>query len=80
MDNNERKIIEFLTNCSLSNLPASTVHEAKRALLDTLGCMVAGLDTPLGQKLAKLTDRFADNKGATVIGVSRFVSNFFAAM
>jgi 2-methylcitrate dehydratase PrpD len=80
MTGNQQKIIEFLTDCKLETLPASTVHEAKRALLDTLGCMIAGLDTPLGRKLVRLSGRFTDSRGATVLGGRKQVMHLFAAM
>jgi 2-methylcitrate dehydratase PrpD len=80
MTGNQQKIIEFLTDCKLETLPASTVHEAKRALLDTLGCMIAGLDTPLGRKLVRLSGRFTDSRGATVLGGRKQVMPLFAAM
>jgi len=48
MDNPESRISAFLEGNSFKDLPGSVIHEAKRALLDTLGCIIAGVDTPLG--------------------------------
>lgn len=73
-------ILAFLAKHRITRLPASVIHEAKRACLDTLGCMIAGLDTPLGRKLASLTNQFNQSPGATVLGISQSVTHFFAAM
>ena len=80
MDRNEGKIIEFLSDVSWEKLPGSVVDEAKRAILDTLGCMIAGVDTPIGRGLFKLCARFASQHGSTVIGFEEPVVHFIAAM
>lgn len=54
----QEMIFEFLANHRIDRLPAAVIHEAKRALMDTLGCIIAGLDTPLGSKLASLHAQF----------------------
>jgi len=76
----ERIIIEFLQCTRLEQLPPGAVHEARRALLDTLGCMIAGLDTPLGRRIIALSRRFGQPDGASVLGVEKNVAPFFAAM
>jgi 2-methylcitrate dehydratase PrpD len=80
MKSSHEMIFEFLANHRIDRLPAAVVHEAKRALMDTLGCIIAGLDTPLGSKLASLHDEFLQSPGATVLGIRPSVSHFFAAM
>jgi len=80
MKSSHEMIIEFLSNHRIDRLPAGVVHEAKRALLDTLGCIIAGLDTPLGSKLASLHDQFLQSPGATFLGIRPSVSHFFAAL
>jgi 2-methylcitrate dehydratase PrpD len=80
MTGHQQKIMDFLTACKLETLPVFTVHEVKRAFLDTLGCMIAGLDTPLGRKLVRLSGHFKDSRGATVLGGRQQVLPLFAAM
>ena len=80
MYKSKEKIIGFLDNFDLDKIPASVVLEAKRAVLDTLGCMVAGVDTPLGKGLHKLAYRFIDKKGVTVFGLKKKMTPFMAAM
>jgi 2-methylcitrate dehydratase PrpD len=76
----QQKIVDFLTHCKLKALPASTVHETKRAFLDTLGCMIAGLDTSLGRNLVRLSRRFQSSPGATLLGSRQKVLPLYAAM
>lgn len=71
MHKSKEKIIDFLDNFDLDKIPAAVVLEAKRAVLDTLGCMVAGIDTPLGEGVHKLAHRFIDKKGVTVFGLKK---------
>lgn len=75
-----RKIDAFISHLNIRKLPESTVKEAKRSLLDTLGCMIGGLETPFIRKLANASKRFVDEDGATVLGIRQSVSPFFAAM
>jgi 2-methylcitrate dehydratase PrpD len=80
MDNPESRISAFLEGISFKDLPGSVIHEAKRALLDTLGCIIAGVDTPLGRRLSSLCARFVDSNGSTVVGVKKRAAPFFGAM
>lgn len=80
MPDNYKKIDTFISNIDLQKFPKPTLEEAKRSLLDTLGCMIGGLNTPLIRKLTNLTGRFRDDNGATIFGVEKSVAPFFAAM
>ena len=80
MYNSKEKIVDFLDNFALEKIPESVVLEAKRAVLDTIGCMIAGVDTPLGKGLHKLADRFTDKKGVSVLGLKTPISTFMGAM
>jgi 2-methylcitrate dehydratase PrpD len=73
-------ILTFLSGLSIDHLPASVIHEARRAILDTLGCMVAGVDTPLGRNLTAMADQFSGSPGATVLGIKQSTLPFYAAM
>ncbi|WP_457553660.1 MmgE/PrpD family protein [Desulfobacula sp.] len=80
MYKSKEKIIDFLENFELDKIPKSVILEAKRAVLDTTGCMIAGIDTPLGEGLHKLSHRFEDKNGVTVLGRKIPISPFMAAM
>lgn len=80
MSQNQEKIIDFLNGFSLENLPSDVVNEAKRAVLDTLGCMIAGIDTPLGKNLRELAKRYMDKQGVNVLGLKPTVTTIMAAM
>ncbi len=80
MQNNEQKIIDFLNDFSFSGLPPVVINETRRAVLDTLGCMIAGIDTPLGENLRKLAGRFTDKHGARVLGMEQPIAPFMAAV
>lgn len=76
----KEKIIGFLEDFELTRIPEPVILEAKRAVLDTMGCMIAGVDTPLGKGMHKLADRFVDKKGVTVLGLEPSIAPFMAAM
>lgn len=80
MNKNESKIAHFLENFSLETIPTPALHEAKRTVIDTLGCMIAGIDTPLGENLRRLAARFADPSGAKMLGLDKPITPFLAAM
>ncbi len=69
-----QKIAKFACSLEFDQIPKSTVHEAKRRLQDTLGCLFGGwLSIP-----AKITRNHAKNfqtkRGATLIGTQHRVS------
>lgn len=80
MNDNHRKITSFLQKSTLDCFPQSAVLEAKRSVLDVIGCMLAGINTPLGEGVRKLARRFKDENGARVLGAAFSVTPFVAAM
>jgi 2-methylcitrate dehydratase PrpD len=80
MTRNQHKIADFLSNLSFDTLPQSVIHQARRIIMDTLGCLLAGIPTPLGKRVAKLGDAFPHPGGATIIGSATDRSPFIAAM
>ncbi len=80
MSRNQQKIVNFLNEFSLKNVPLDVINEAKRAVLDTLGCMIAGIDTPLGKNLRELAKRYEDKQGVKVLGLKPSVTPLIAAM
>lgn len=43
------RVIQFIKESRLSDFPAEVVHQGKRCLLDALGAMIAGAETPVGR-------------------------------
>ncbi len=80
MYKSKEKIIDFLENFELDKIPELVVLQAKQAVLDTMGCMIAGIDTPLGEGLRELSHRFEDKNGVTVLGRETPSIPFMAAM
>lgn len=66
-----RRLGSFTLDLKLEAVPEAVRHEAKRILLDCLGCMVAGRTTPAG----RIAMEFARARGgapqATVVGGGR---------
>jgi len=80
MNDYYQKIAAFLKSSNLDAFPSSAVLEAKRSILDTIGCMIAGMDTPLGHGVRKLAERFKDQNGTRVLGMTSPAVPFAAAM
>lgn len=74
------KITEFFTNLKWDNLPIEVKKEARRAVLDAVGCLYAGLKTPLGKGLCDMVPHNKVSKGATMIGGGENLNPVFAAM
>jgi len=74
------EISNFIQNIRFSQLPAPVIQQAKRCLLDTVGCILAGLSTPIGKSVVELSSLFPQPKGASVLGARRDVFPLIAAM
>lgn len=74
------KISNFIHSSRYEDLPDTVVHQAKRVLLDTVGCMLAGLKTPIGKSVVELASLFPQHGGATILGAAQNISPIMAAM
>ena len=63
-----REFSEFCSNLKFDDLPREVIEEAKRGILDWLGCAIAASDNPRIGSLIKTLTEFSSNSGATVIG------------
>ncbi|MBS7703755.1 MmgE/PrpD family protein [Chelatococcus asaccharovorans] len=61
-------LARFLSGLRFEVLPPEVVHKAKQILLDTIGCIAAGTDTPLGKRLLDAYKAEASNTGCVVPG------------
>lgn len=69
-----RKLAEYAVGTSFDQYPAEVVDRAKTFLLDTLGCMIGGLQTPLGVTMLKTLEKVGSSGQSTVVGSSRRTS------
>lgn len=75
-----KALAEFIGQTHFEILPAEVIHQVKRALLDTTGCILAGLATPVGQRVVALSRQFPQTDGATVPAIGHGVMPVMAAM
>ncbi|MDH3438961.1 MAG: MmgE/PrpD family protein, partial [Betaproteobacteria bacterium] len=63
-----RTLCAHLANAKFDDLPANAVHEARRGLLDWLGCALAGSRHPTIDKLVDVLREVSGSTRATVLG------------
>jgi len=80
MSETSEKIIDFIKGMKYNRLPGTTQHHAIRAIIDATGCMLAGIETPVGQGVGRVAIKFPHPGGSTIIGTSTDISPFIAAM
>ena len=73
------RLVRFATDLCYEAIPADVVHAAKRLLLDSLGCALAGWELPKGRLAAGLMQQLGGEPKALVIGTRRRVSATNAA-
>jgi 2-methylcitrate dehydratase PrpD len=73
-------LVNFVIKTKYTDLPADVIHEAKRSLLDALGCAVAGIATDKGKIAVSLSKRLGGPQESSILGVGDRVSCANAAM
>jgi 2-methylcitrate dehydratase len=63
-----RQMAEFATNLRYESIPANAQKEAKRFLLDSMGCALAAVRNEDMQAMYRFTERLGGHPEATVIG------------
>jgi len=79
MENTTSILADFITKIRFQDIPKKAVEEAKRLLLDSLGCALAGLDTEKGRIALLYAKRFDAKSETTVIGSNQKMSFPMAA-
>jgi 2-methylcitrate dehydratase len=79
MRNISDDLVAFLIRTGYEDLPAEVVHEAKRCLLDAIGCAIAGIATDKGKIAVSLARKLGGPPEATVLGAGGRVSASGAA-
>jgi 2-methylcitrate dehydratase len=67
-------VVDFVNRTRYEDLPVEVVHEAKRSLLDAIGCALVGLATDKGKIAASVSRRFGGPPESTIIGLGGRVS------
>lgn len=73
------KLARFLTELRYEAIPDNVVQTAKAVTLDTLGCIIAGTDTPLGNKILEAYKGGLTTNGCRIPGTSYRTSPSVAA-
>jgi 2-methylcitrate dehydratase PrpD len=74
-----RTLAEFASTLRYDDLPEEVVREAKRLILDTVGCGLGGHAVEKGQMAVKLAQRTGGVPEATILGVPQKVPASLAA-
>jgi 2-methylcitrate dehydratase PrpD len=74
MENVTQTLVNFAVGTKFEKLPPDLVHEAKRCILDCIGCALAGADTNKGKYAVQLAKRLGGQPEATIIGAENKVS------
>jgi 2-methylcitrate dehydratase PrpD len=80
MRNISDDLVNFIIRTEYADLPPDVIHEAKRSLVDALGCAVAGIATDKGKIAVSLAKRLGGPQESTIMGVGDKVSCTNAAM
>lgn len=79
MNNVTQELANFVANLAYEDLPPEVIHEAKRLILDSVGCAFAGMGTAKGKCSASLSQKMGGNSESTIIGTAGRVSPSQAA-
>jgi len=73
-------LASYAANLRYEDLPEQVVEQAKRIILDTVGCMIGGVPLPLGKSIVELAQEMGGGSSeATIIGSGAKVSSVAAA-
>jgi 2-methylcitrate dehydratase PrpD len=78
--NTTRLFADFLARFRFEDLPERAVHEARRGLIDWLGCALAGSGDPTIDKLLAVLSAISGKPQATVLGRKRKLGLMEAAL
>lgn len=63
------EVARFVAEAKFEDLPPEVVHEAKRVLLDSIGCAIAGITTDKGKIAIRLARRLGGLPESSIIGI-----------
>ena len=59
--------IQFIVDTDWENVPAAVQHQAKRCLMDTLGALIAGKETPVREVMTRMAKKQLCGDEATIL-------------
>jgi 2-methylcitrate dehydratase PrpD len=68
-------LVDFACNTGYGDIPADTIHQTKRVILDAIGCALAGTTTGMGQAVIRTIRGLSGDKGESTIVASDFKSS-----
>ncbi|WP_292282013.1 MmgE/PrpD family protein, partial [Mesorhizobium sp.] len=68
-----------LTDLRYEDIPDDVLHKAKLITLDTIGCIIAGANTSLGEKILAAYESGNETSSCCVPGTSRQMAPSLAA-
>lgn len=71
MENITQKYIKQILNTNFEDFSEKTIEETKKAILDTVACMIAGVQSPVGKTAIKVLAELGGTEEATVIGYGK---------
>ena len=74
------KVLRFIADTRFEDLPDNVIHQAKRCLLDTLGALLAGSDTPVVRMMNSFATKHFRGTEATILVSGERVSPVAAAL
>lgn len=74
------RVIEFIQDVEWNRLPQDVRHQAKRCLLDALGALLAGVETPVGRMMSRFAAEQFRGDEATLLVSGKRVSLIGAAL
>lgn len=75
-----RQVLEFITGLTWRDLPPEVRHQAKRCLLDALGALIAGMETPVGALMTAFAEQHFRGDEATILVTGTRTSPVGAAL
>ncbi len=63
-----KQMAEFAANLQYDDIPAAAIYEAKRFLLDSMGCALAAVHNEDMEMMYRFTDKLGGTPEATIIG------------
>ncbi len=80
MSNLSKELATFVIDTKFEDLPKAVAHEAKRVLMDSIGCALAGLICEKGKIPVMLARRLGGPPEASIIGLGDKVSSVSACV
>jgi 2-methylcitrate dehydratase PrpD len=79
-DNPARELAKFAVDTRWEDLPPHVVHETKRILMDSIGCIIGALTTDKGKMYLTLARKYGGPPDASIFGTGDKVSLATAAL